>query len=155
MNTQKAIIFDLDGTLIDSLEDIAVCMNQVFQEMALPTHEINDYKKFVGGGVDILVENALGDTHSKEIKKQVSRRFKEVYDQNLHAKTLPYDGIYELLEQLEEANIKMAILSNKPHKFTCQYAQSLFKDNKFLEVHGQKETHKKETRPKSSYRYCK
>ena len=68
MNTQKAIIFDLDGTLIDSLEDIAVCMNQVFQEMALPTHEINDYKKFVGGGVDILVENGMAEKANQFFK---------------------------------------------------------------------------------------
>lgn len=150
MNTQKAIIFDLDGTLIDSLEDIAVCMNQVFEEMGLPTYKINDYKKFVGGGVDILVENALGDSRPKEVKKQVSARFKELYDQNLHAKTLPYDGIYDLLEKLEEANIKMAILSNKPHKFTCQYADSLFKDYNFLEVHGQKEHIEKKPNPRAA-----
>lgn len=150
MNTQKAIIFDLDGTLIDSLEDIAVCMNQVFEEMGLPTHEINDYKKFVGGGVDILVENALANSQTKEVKKQVSIRFKEIYDQNLHAKTLPYDGIYDLLAKLEEANIKMGILSNKPHKFTCQYAKSLFKDYNFLEVHGQKEHINKKPDPKAA-----
>jgi len=138
MESQKAIIFDLDGTLIDSLEDIAVCMNQVFEELDLPTHEIEDYKNFVGGGVDILVENALEPTAPKELKVKVRDRFKEIYDSNLHAKTQAYDGIYELLENLEKQNFKMGILSNKPHEFTVEYANSLFENNKFLEVHGQK-----------------
>lgn len=151
MNKQKAIIFDLDGTLIDSLEDIAVCMNQVFEELQLPTHEILDYKKFVGGGVDILVENALDSKASEEIKTKVVKRFKELYDRNLHAKTLPYEGIYELLDELVRLDFKLGILSNKPHEFTVEYANSLFANYNFHEVHGQKAHIEKKPHPKAAF----
>ena len=134
----KAIIFDLDGTLIDSLEDIAVCMNQVLKELNLPIHKIEDYKYFVGGGISILVDNALDKNISQEIKDEVTARFKVVYDQELHSKTLAYDGIYELLDELEKLDFKIGILSNKPHEFTIQYANNLFSKYKMKEVHGQK-----------------
>ena len=147
MESQKAIIFDLDGTLIDSLEDIAVCMNQVFEELDLPIHKIEDYKNFVGGGVDILVENALEPSASEELKAKARDRFKEIYDSKLYGNTKAYDGIYELLEELEKQNFKMGILSNKPHKFTLEYAKSLFENNKFLEIHGQKAHIEKKPNP--------
>lgn len=134
----KAIIFDLDGTLIDSLEDIAICMNQVLIELNLPHHELNDYKNFVGGGIDYLVNNALDENTSDEIKEEVTNRFKVVYDQKLHAKTKPYEGIYELLEELERLEYKIGILSNKPHEFTLAYANSLFSQFNISEIHGQK-----------------
>jgi len=89
----KAIIFDLDGTLIDSLEDIAICMNQVLEELELPAHKIEDYKYFVGGGISVLVDNALDKQTSLETKEKVTNKFKVIYDQKLHEKTLPYDGI--------------------------------------------------------------
>ena len=63
---KKTLIFDLDGTLLDSIEDIAVSMNKVLESLNLPIHKIEDYKYFVGSGVDVLVENALGN-HSQEI----------------------------------------------------------------------------------------
>ncbi|NCB12435.1 MAG: HAD family hydrolase [Erysipelotrichia bacterium] len=134
----KAIIFDLDGTLIDSLEDIAVCMNQVLEELNLPTYKIDDYKYFVGGGISILVDNALDKNTSNETKELVTEKFKIVYDQKLHAKTLPYDGIYELLDELKRLDFKIGILSNKPHEFTIAYANSLFSKYEMKEVHGQK-----------------
>ena len=134
---KKTIIFDLDGTLIDSLEDIAVCMNKVLEELNLPIHKIDDYKYFVGSGVDVLVNNALKDS-SQEIKNEVLKRFKKEYDQQLHAKTKPYAGIYELLDELKKLDYNLAVLSNKPHDFTVAYINYLFKDYNFKEVHGQK-----------------
>ena len=138
---KKTIIFDLDGTLIDSLEDIAVCMNQVLKELNLPIHEMNDYKYFVGGGISILVDNALNALNkeiSDELKEKVTQRFKEIYDQKLHLKTKAYDGIYELLDELVTLDCNIGILSNKPHEFTVQYANSLFSKYNIKEVHGQK-----------------
>ena len=138
---KKTIIFDLDGTLIDSLEDIAVCMNQVLKELNLPTHEMNDYKYFVGGGISILVDNSLNALNKEitdELKEKVTQRFKEIYDQKLHLKTKAYDGIYELLDELVSLDCNIGILSNKPHEFTVQYANSLFSKYNIKEVHGQK-----------------
>jgi phosphoglycolate phosphatase len=64
---KKTLIFDLDGTLLDSIEDIAVSMNKVLESLNLPIHKIEDYKYFVGSGVDVLVENALGN-HQKSCR---------------------------------------------------------------------------------------
>ena len=143
---KKTVIFDLDGTLLDSIEDIASSMNKVLESLKLPIHKIEDYKYFVGGGVvlDIYaksivqVENALNN-HSKEIKDEVTKRFKVEYDGKLHSKTLPYDGIYDLLDELKKLDINLAVLSNKPHEFTVSYVNHFFKDYDFKEVHGQKE----------------
>ena len=146
---KKTVIFDLDGTLLDSIEDIASSMNKVLESLQLPTHKIEDYKHFVGGGVDILVENALNN-QSKEIKDEVIKRFKIEYDGKLHSKTLPYDGIYELLDELKKLDINLAVLSNKPHEFTVSYVNHFFKDYDFKEVHGQKEDVPKKPDPKAA-----
>ena len=151
---KKTIIFDLDGTLIDSLEDIAVCMNKVLEELNLPIHKMEDYKYFVGGGISVLVENALNG-HSDDIKEEVTKRFKVIYDQKLHAKTKPYEGIYELLDELEKENHNLAILSNKPHEFTIAYAKSLFDKYNFKEIHGQKSDIPKKPDPTAAINIAK
>ena len=146
---KKTVIFDLDGTLLDSIEDIASSMNKVLESLQLPTHKIEDYKYFVGGGVDILVENALNN-QSKEIKDEVIKRFKIEYDGKLHSKTLPYDGIYELLDELKKLDINLAVLSNKPHEFTVSYVNHFFKNYNFKEIHGQKKDVPKKPDPKAA-----
>lgn len=135
----KAIIFDLDGTLINSLEDIALSMNEVLVEFGYPPHKVPAYNYFVGDGALVTAQRALPEHTSDEVLALVVERFKEVYDLGVHNNTKPYKGIYKLLEKLETLDLKLGILSNKPHEFTKKYAENLFSTNTFVEVHGQKE----------------
>ncbi|WP_198305975.1 HAD family hydrolase [Arcobacter vandammei] len=136
MKNKTTLIFDLDGTLLNSIDDIAICMNEVLKSLNLRTYEIAEYKYFVGYGVDILVENVLKD--NMELKEEVSKRFKKLYDDNLHQNTKPYDGIFELLNELVKIDCNLAVLSNKPDLMTKKYVKEIFKDYPFIEVHGQK-----------------
>ncbi|WP_321313089.1 HAD family hydrolase [Halarcobacter sp.] len=145
--SKKAVIFDMDGTLLDSLKDIAVCANIVLEEFKLPTHELADYKNFVGGGVQVLLENCTPNDISEVTLKEVIVRFKEVYDSSVQNETKPYEGINELLRLLQERNIKMGILSNKPHDLTVKYYKKFFEVYNIDEVHGQKENIPKKPHP--------
>ena len=136
---KKTVIFDLDGTLLDSIYDIAICMNEVLNSLNLTTYSIDEYKYFVGYGVDVLVENVLQDSIAKSKKDEVITLFKKLYDNNLHKNTKPYDGIFELLDELVKRDYNLAVLSNKPDLMTKEYVKTVFKDYPFLEVHGQKE----------------
>lgn len=134
----KALIFDLDGTLINSLYDIALSMNKVLEKHNYPIHDIEKYNYFVGDGAFVLVKNAM-PTNSTDLEiNTILKSFIEIYDKGIHNNTKPYDGIYEMLEKLEKMKIKKSILSNKPHKFTLKYVENLFNNFEFLEVHGQK-----------------
>src|SRR5574344_2181906 len=132
MSKRKCLIFDLDGTLLDSITDIAICMNEVLESLNLKTYEISEYKYFVGYGVDVLVKNVLQDQIAKSKQDEVVKRFKAKYDDNLHKNTLPYEGIFELLDELNKQECKLAVLSNKPDLMTKKYIQTIFKDYKFL-----------------------
>ncbi|WP_419767771.1 HAD family hydrolase [Arcobacter sp.] len=134
----KSLIFDLDGTLINSLLDIALSMNKVLEKHGYETHEIDKYNYFVGDGALVLVKNALPQDTTKEDVQLVLKSFIEIYEQNTHNNTFAYEGIYEMLEKLEKLKIKKAILSNKPHLFTLKYMGKLFNNFNFQEIHGQK-----------------
>lgn len=144
---QKAIIFDLDGTLIDSLTDIALCANEVLKEFNLPTHEIEDYKKFVGGGALFLMKNCSPNNTSEEEIYKLFEKFKEIYDSAIYSNTKPYNGVYELLDELTKQEFKIGILSNKPHEFTLKYVQKFFHKYNLQEIHGQKENIPKKPNP--------
>ncbi len=144
---EKAIIFDMDGTLLDSLTDIAICANRVLEEFELPTHPLDDYKYFVGGGALVLIQNCVPKELEENRLQKVLKRFIEVYDKKLQKNTKPYEGINELLRELNKQKIKIGILSNKPHKFTLKYTQEFFSEFNIIEVHGQKNSMPKKPDP--------
>ncbi len=124
----KAIIFDLDGTLLDTLADIATSMNKALVTMKMPVHQIEEYKSFIGNGLDELVACVLpGNQQTKKNKEQLKQLFWKFYDINWRDKTSVYPGILYLLKLCMSRRIKPAILSNKPHFYTKQMIRYYFR----------------------------
>ena len=122
MNAQsdhfRVIIFDLDGTLLNTLTDIAESVNRTLAEYQLPTHPTDAYKFFIGNGWKILVSRALPeDRHSEQLIAECVTRSRKIYQDNWNRQTQLYDGIPELLDNLAERKLPLAVLSNKPHDF--------------------------------------
>ncbi|WP_207784559.1 HAD family hydrolase [Marinifilum breve] len=133
----KGVIFDLDGTLANSIEDIADSMNQVLEENNFPTHDYATYKTFVGRGVKTLVEKSLPleNRDTTEIEKNFDRMM-QVYDENCIVKTCLYPGIKDLLDALSERNIKISVFSNKANELTQKVVKVLLADWKLEYVLG-------------------
>ncbi len=135
----KGIIFDLDGTLLDTINDIAFCTNTVLERRGFQTYAVERYNDFVGKGLDWLFEKALKSENlvvKKSIIDEMSIEFEDLYHKNWHRKTQPYKGIIEMLNSLKEKNIKMAILSNKPDKFTKIMVEYFFQNYDFIDIKG-------------------
>ncbi|NMB96709.1 MAG: HAD hydrolase-like protein, partial [Clostridiaceae bacterium] len=119
MSKFKAVIFDLDGTLLDTIEDLADSMNAVLVDAGYPVHDLQSYKYFVGNGMEKLAFNVLPTEHRDEDTiKACVQKMKNEYAKRWNVKTRPYEGIPELLDALEDMGMDMAVLSNKPDNFT-------------------------------------
>jgi len=135
----KAILFDLDGTLLDTLKDIGNAANRVLAGKGFPTHELDAYRYFVGDGTAMLINRALPEEkRNDDVIRACLTEFLEDYGRNWNVKTLPYEGIPEMLDALNHRGLKMAILSNKPHEFTKQCATKLLSNWNFDVVIGQR-----------------
>ncbi len=134
----RAIIFDLDGTLLDTLADIGDSVNRMLAEYGFPQHTMDDYRRFIGNGIKMLVTRALpAEGRSGERVEACVRRAREIYWQNWNHKTRPYEGILELLDHLKTMGLPLAVLSNKPHDFTVRYVDAYFDRQAFKVVMGQ------------------
>ena len=137
MSQFKAIVFDLDGTLIDSLEDIADSMNIVLKSAGFPTHPVEAYKYFIGDGMDILVKRTLPrEKATPVVAKKCLAAMKKVYGNRWVAKTHPYPGIANLLNRCEAIGLKMGILSNKPDDATQLAVDHFLLPEIFSAIHG-------------------
>ena len=136
----NAVLFDLDGTLLDTLEDLGNSMNRVLITQGFPTHPLDAYRYFVGDGITMLVTRTLPEEQRNEaVIQRCMALFREDYGQNWKVKTRPYDGIPEMLDALEARGLKLTILSNKPHEFTKRCVAQILPSWHFDIVLGQRD----------------
>lgn len=137
----KAAIFDLDGTLINSLEDLADSANEMLSSYGFPTHEIAPYRYFVGNGSKKLIERCLPKDKgsNQEFVAEALAKYKACYEKNLLNKTKPYDGIMEMLLKLQSLKIPMGICTNKHQSAADAIVAKLFPKDLFLENIGDRD----------------
>ena len=139
----NSIIFDLDGTLLNTIEDLANACNYALTTLGYKTHEVEKYKTFVGNGRYKLVERMLPeDNRSVENIEKALELFDSYYEKHMIDMTKPYDGIMEMLDCLISKSINIAVVSNKPHEFTTEVVKNYFGD-RFEVVYGHKKILKK------------
>jgi phosphoglycolate phosphatase len=133
-------LFDLDGTLIDTLDDLADATNRVLAARGYPTHPADAYRYFVGDGARRLIERALPETaRTPATIGACLAAFRDDYGINWHVKTRPYLGIPALLDGLGARGIKLSVLSNKPHRNVVDLVDTLLNQWSFDLVFGQRE----------------
>lgn len=137
----KAVLFDLDGTLLDTLADIADAANHALRSLGFPEHPTESFKYFIGDGVQTLVKRMLpADRCDTATLAECAGLMREEYGRRWAATTRPYAGIPELLDALTTRGIRMAVLSNKPHELTTLCVARLLPGWKFTVVLGEGST---------------
>lgn len=143
----QTLIFDLDGTLIDSLTDIAEAANRALTLLDFPPHPADAYRFFVGDGLAVLAERIVPVGTSRDLAGQVAEQFKIFYEQSWDKTTRPYSGIVEMLEFFKEQPTHLTVLSNKPDEFTQIYVTRFFPDIPFEIVFGKRDSVPKKPAP--------
>ena len=149
----KAVIFDLDGTLFNSIQDIAVSNNLMLEKNNLPTHTVGSYLNWIGNGALKLVVESLPKNIQKsdsEVLNKYLSEYSEFYAQNIAIKSSLYDGIDRVLNFLTENSIPMAINTNKPHNLTMQVVEHYLSKWNFNSIIGQQSGVEKKPNPQSA-----
>lgn len=134
----EAVIFDLDGTLVDSLADIGGAMNHALGQHGFPTHPLAAYAQFVGEGVVKLVERAAPVEASLPVREALLATYREYYERHSLDTTRPFPGIDEVLSALEAVGTRTAVLSNKSDGYTRDIVAGLFPSGRFARVYGER-----------------
>lgn len=155
MKRYKGAIFDLDGTLVDTLQDIADAMNYVLDQRGLPVFDYERYKYFVGKGLRMLVDQVVPPATDKETADLVYREMVDRYRNRLVEKSVLYEGIPELLNLLVERKILISVLSNKADELVQPIVRQLMSQWPVAFVFGLKETFPRKPDPTSALLICK
>ena len=152
----KLVVFDLDGTLLDTIEDLGDSVNEVLVARGYPTHSYAEYCFFIGDGMENLIKRSLPDEclNDEYLIEEVVKDYREAYTRNWNNKSRPYEGIMECLADLKSRSIISAVLSNKPHHFTEMCVESLIGSKHFEVVLGQREGVEKKPSPDGAIEIC-
>ena len=126
MTDRQTYIFDLDGTLLDTLQDLAASVNHALAQYGMPTHSMDDVRCFVGNGVRKLMERAVQDGADNPQFEAVFAAFRQYYMEHSLDTTRPYDGITEVLHELKQRDCRMAVVSNKMMAATQELVAHFF-----------------------------
>ena len=137
MRRVRAFLFDLDGTLVDSLADIGAAMNHALATLGEPTHPLADYRRFVGEGVEVLAARAGPGLDSAARRAELIDAYQRRYAEHLFDETVVYPGVPELLALLRARAVPLGVLSNKPDAPTRVICEALFPPGTFVCVQGQ------------------
>lgn len=124
----RCVVFDLDGTLLNTLDDLADAGNYALKKLGFPVHDVEEYKYFVGNGIPKLIQRILPRESSQEMLDKAHSLFSEYYSAHSTDKTRPYNGIYDLLSRLTYDGIKIGVASNKDHFFSEKLVHAFFDD---------------------------
>lgn len=145
----KACIFDLDGTLTNTLESMTYSVNLTLEEMGLSKITKDQCRLFVGNGARVLIEKSLkaaGDTDASRIEEGMEI-YGRIFDRNCTYHVTPYEGIPEMLKVLKDKGIQLAVLSNKPDRQTVKVVKAIFGEELFDYAQGQKEGIRRKPEP--------
>ena len=150
----KTCIFDLDGTLTDTLESLAFSVKETLKEMGLPQITTDECRSFVGNGARYLMERSLEAAGDRELSRieEGMEVYGRIFDENCTYLVTPYEGITGTLMQMKDKGIKLAVLSNKPHRQTKKVVERIFGEDVFDCVQGQKEGIARKPDPDGIYR---
>lgn len=144
------VIFDLDGTLTNTLADLNDSVNHALRKNGLPERTIDETRRFVGNGVRRLIDLSVPEGTDEAVTERCFAEFKEHYKTNLMNKTRPYDGIPEMLKRISDAGLKMAVVSNKSHEAVVEIVRYYFGEYIRIAV-GQMDGMEKKPHPDSVY----
>ncbi len=137
---KKLVIFDLDGTLLNTIADLGIATNHALHQCGFATHPLSEYDAFVGNGINKLFERALPENERNEPNiKRIRTLFLDFYDAHNCDHTAPYDGIRRLLARLQQHGVKMAVASNKYQAATERLVRHFFPEIDFVAVFGQRD----------------